>query len=385
MGMKIWAFEKFERILLSMLEYESGGASQTRPVNQPARMSRVRDDDLSQLLRNEKTNGHMERDLASTSAKDLTMFKGPFVYIYAMDSKTRPIMAKDYPRVAHRDEGVWPQFRSASDGKCPFIDDPLSKKEMERIRERELQRERAIAAQHARQAQPPLRTRSVAAIRETHMNPPRRSPRKAALAETKNPPEVKPSLMVAVPRLHPFEAPKALPQMNCAAAQQRNNGFVRPQVVHSAREPAASGIQRSNLTSAIRSQMISSTAAAPGGKAGTSKEVQELKRKVLERSHMSNVSNGSIPTSQRMTDLAGVLKNARAAPPPRAAKSRAQERLGGVAEESVLSDDELAAERLAQAPTEKTQTARRDLRPGYCENCRDKYEDFDHVRCKAAF
>jgi regulatory subunit for Cdc7p protein kinase len=391
MGMKVWALEKYERILFSMLEYDSGGASHPRPANPLVRTNRVRDEDLSQVLRNEKTNGHMERDLASTSSKDLVMFKGPFIYIYAMDSKTRPIMAKDYPRVARRDEGVWPQFRSASDGKCPFIDDPLTKKEIDKIKEREQQqqqqqrdrereRERAIAAQHAQQAQAPLRPRSVAAVRETYMRPPRRSPRKVAMVEAHKAPDVKPSLMVAVPRLHPFEAPKALPQMAFAAGQQRTGGFARPQIMQSTGEPAASGIQRSNLTSAIRSQMISSTAAAPGGKAGTSKEVQELKRKVLERSHMSNVSVGSIPTSQRMTDLAGVLKNARAPPPQRAAKSKAQEKLGGVAEESAMSDDELAAERLAEAPSKKKKAARRDLKPGYCENCRDKYDDFDDVR-----
>ena len=125
--------------------------------------------------------------------------------------------------------------------------------------------------------------------------------------------------------------------------------------------------------------MISSTAAAPGARAGVSKEVNELKRKVLERSNTGSLSVGSIPSSHRMTDIAGTLKNARAPAPQRAAKSRAQEKLGGIAEETGISDDELAAERVAHAPMKKKKAARKDPKPGYCENCRDKYDDFDDV------
>jgi regulatory subunit for Cdc7p protein kinase len=167
--------------------------------------------------------------------------------------------------------------------------------------------------------------------------------------------------------------------MSFAARQEATGGFIKPQHMHFAREPAASGIQQSNLTSAIRSQMISSTAAAAGAKAGTSKEVNELKRKVLERTHTGSLSVGSIPSSHRMTDIAGALKNARAPAPQRAAKSKAQEILGGIGEETGVSDDELAAERALHAPVKKKKAARKDPKPGYCENCRDKYEDFDDV------
>ena len=123
--------------------------------------------------------------------------------------------------------------------------------------------------------------------------------------------------------------------------------------------------------------MISSTAAAPGAKAGTSKEVHELKRKVLERTNTGSLSVGSMPSSHRMTDIAGVLKTARAPAPQRVAKSKAQEKLGGIQEEHSPSDDELAAERAANAPARKSRAPKRDPKPGYCENCRDKYEDLN--------
>jgi regulatory subunit for Cdc7p protein kinase len=380
MGMKIWALEKLQRIMVSMLEYDASGGHNARATTTTASIVKLRDEDLSQVLRNEKLNGPSDRDLA-TSTKDLTLFKGPFIYIHDMDAKTRPIMVREYPKVARRQDGTWPQFRSAPPGKCPFIDDPAPKKEAEKEKERE----RAVAAQQAREAQQAQqvqqapRTRSAVLCQEAHMNPPRRSPRKA-LKEVYNVPAPGPGFKDIVPKSHAFEAPRALPQMSFAAKQDAANGFIKPQYMHLAREPAASGIQQSNLTSAIRSQMISSTAAAPGAKAGLSKEVNELKRKVLERTNTGSLSVGSIPSSHRMNDLAGVLKNARAPAPPRAAKSKAQEKLGGIAEEATLSEDELAAEETTNAPIKKKRAARKDPKPGYCENCRDKYDDFDDVR-----
>lgn len=375
MGMKIWALEKLQRILISMLEYDANEGHNTRAATATAGTARVRDEDLSQVLRNEKLNGSLDRDLAN-STKEMVLFKGPFIYIHDMDAKTRPIMVRDYPRVAKRSDGAWPQFRSAAVGKCPFIDDPATKKEMEK----EKDREQAVATQHAREAQRVPRTRSTTISQEARMNPPRRSPRKA-LKEVQNVPAPAPVFKDIVPKAHTFEAPKTLPQMSFAVRQDPTGGFVKPHHIHSAREPAASGIQQSNLTSAIRSQMVSSTAAAPGAKAGTSKEVNELKRKVLERTHTGSLSVGSIPSSHRMTDIAGALKNARAPAPQRAAKSKAQEKLGGIAEEAAaISEDELAAERATHAPMKKKRVPRKDLKPGYCENCRDKYEDFDDVR-----
>jgi regulatory subunit for Cdc7p protein kinase len=79
-----------------------------------------------------------------------------------------------------------------------------------------------------------------------------------------------------------------------------------------------------------------------------------------------------------MTDLAGALKDVRAPAPQRAAKSKAQEKLGGIQEEDAHEDD-MAAERAAQA-SRKKKAVKRDPKPGYCENCRDKYDDFEEVR-----
>ena len=376
MGMKIWATEKFQRILASILDESAAHGHNTRNNVVAATAARGKEEDLSQVLRNERLNGPSDRD-PSTFANDLVSFKGPFIYIHDMDGKTRPIMVREYPKVARRQDGVWPQFRSATVGKCPFLDDPLTKREVEREREKE----RTLALQRQREAQQAPRTRSVAATEAVKMDPPRRmSPRKV-LQEVHNVPAVMGVANANVVEGKALEPQQKERQPSFPPVIQRDHpaDIFRPPPMHLGGEPAASGIQRSNLTSAIRSQMISSTAAAPGAKAGTSREVHELKRKVLERSNTASLSVGSIPSSHRMTDLAGALKNVRAPAPQRAAKSKAQEKLGGIQEENDASEDELPAEHAAHAPARKRKAARKDPKPGYCENCRDKYDDFDEV------
>jgi regulatory subunit for Cdc7p protein kinase len=380
MGMKIWAAEKLQRILAHMFDDSASHGHNTRGNNMPATTGRVREEDLSQVLRNEKHNGPADRD-PSALTKDLVLFKGPFIYIHDMDGKTRPTMVREYPKVARRQDGAWPQFRSATVGKCPFVEDHMSRKELEREREKEREKERAMALQLEREAQQAPRTPSVTTVETVQMDPPRRkSPRKALreVSNVSNGPNVN---LTTASLSKPIDPPKverhtAFPP----AIEVPSVGFIRPTHMHFAREPAASGMQQSNLTSAIRSNMISSTAAAPGAKAGTSKEVHELKRKVLERSNTGSLSVGSMPSSYRMTDLAGHLKNARAPAPQRAAKSKAQEKLGGIQEDDP-SEEELAAERAANAMSRK-RTAKKDPKPGYCENCRDKYDDFDEVRMR---
>ena len=363
MGMKLWAAEKLQRILISILDDYSGHTHNTRSSTSTARPSRHEKEDLSQVLRNERVNGHVERDVGLTS-KDFAMFKGPFIYVHDMDEKTRPIMVREYPKASQKGDGAWPQFRSASSGKCPFVEDLTIKKELER--------EKALLLQQGQETQ--AKARPANAVDAVKMEPPRRKSPRRALQEVKNVPAPPKEINFAPPEVRSLDPPKI----------ERNSSypppsFIRPSQMHFAVEPAASGIQRSNLTSAIQSNMISSTAAAPGAKAGTSREVHDLQRKVLERTNTGSLSLGSIPSSHRMNDIAGSLRQARGPAPQRAAKSRAQEKLGGVPEEG-NSDEEQAVKCLAVAP-KKQKVIRKEAKPGYCENCRDKYEDFEEVRC----
>ena len=151
-------------------------------------------------------------------------------------------------------------------------------------------------------------------------------------------------------------------------------------------EPMASGMQASNITSAIRSQMISSTAAAPGAKAGTSREIHGLQRKVLERN--TGPSTGGFDLQALLDESAA--RFARNAAPSRAAKQKAQEklvhtRLTHIEEDATRSEQEDADARAALKHRNGVKALRgepTELKPGYCENCREKFDDFDEVSHK---
>lgn len=371
MGMKIWASEKFQRILASMLESADAHGHNTRGHLVTQSTTRLQQEDLSQVLRKEKLGA--ERDQATLS-RDIIILKGPYIYIHDIDGKVRPTMVREYQTPKYRGDGEWPQFRTSGAGKCPFVEDMVYRKELEQ------KREARLLQQQMRDAQQLPRTRSVA---EARMEPPRKmSPRKA-LQEVRNF-NAGPAL-VSTTSAKPLGPPVVERQSSMPSVFARHStATMRPPTLQFGGEPAASGIQRSNLTSAIQSQMISSTSALPGGKAVTSKEVNELKRKVLERSHTGSLSMGSVtsmPSSHRMTDLASALKNSRAPAPQRAAKSVAKEKLGGIPEDDDQYVDDMAAERAAHAAPKKTtkKSAKREAKPGYCENCRDKYDDFEEV------
>ncbi|KAK3669449.1 Cdc7p-Dbf4p kinase complex regulatory subunit [Recurvomyces mirabilis] len=378
LGIKIWALEKLQRMLNTILETDAGGglvSHSTRTNTSTSRTSTktATNADLEQLLRNEKVNGPADRDM-TVAAQDMCVFSGFYLYVHDMDEKTKPVMVRDYPKVSAKEEGKWPQFRLSGPGRCPFVEDPAHAKRVQQQNAAKAQDELAFAQRKTRaaSAQEAVSARAVPptrALTERQANL-RRSPRKQDNATGMSKP-LDPPKGVPGSRQSSNEGMPAL----FGSAQQSLRGL--PRMIGG--EPVASGVQPSNVTSAIRSQYISSAAissTAPGAnyRVGDSKEVSALKRKVLERG-ASVTSNHSMPSSH-MNDIRAAL-NHDTEPPPRAAKRKAQETLGVVPE-----DDETgtatrpAKQRKATAPAKK-KPVERDPKPGYCENCRDKFEDFD--------
>lgn len=366
-GMKIWPTEKLQK-MLNTLEDEPG-QEQTSRVSKATKVT----NELVQVLRNEKLAADAEREYAG-APRQLQPFRGPYIYVHDMDEKVKPIMVREYPKVARRQDGEWPQFRSASVGKCPFVEDHTSKREAERERTQAkalLLKQQGEIEAVAAQAKSASTSQTLV---EPRMEPPqRRSPRKALREVASNAQSVHHEPTKPAQPRQP-ERQSSFPPM----PEQPSIEFVRPSQLHLIREPSASGIVRSTMTSAIQSQMISS-AAATGLKASTSREVNELKRKVLEKTHTGSLSVGSISSSQQVGALTSVLRNARPPAPQRAAKSRAQEKLGGIQEEIDPYADDIVAQRAIQAATKRRKPAKREAKPGYCENCHDKYDDFEDV------
>ena len=384
MGMKIWPLEKLQRAVHTMFEIPNESQIHTGNVTRAKGTVTTgkgdREADLSRMLKNERINGPSDRD-ANTASTEVIPFKGYHIYVRDMDERTKPILVRDYPKPAKDEYSEWPQFHCVTTGKCPFVPeaDQPTRQEIEKAKARE-EELRAKAKFEARAAP---RTRA---------------------ATSRMP--VQEDLVKAVPQPRPLEE---LRDGGNASMQQQakmpTKAFCPPPPVNSKAksplkavkeamantgtrmfggEPAASGMQPSNITSAIRSQMISSTAAAPGAKAGTSKEVHGLKRKVLERNSGPALTN--VQTRQRSIDLVGQGRAERTIPAIRQSRRPMHEPLIHIDEETTQSEEDedvwIAEDARDKEKQSKKASEKRNEKPGYCENCKEKYDDFDDVRTR---
>ncbi|KAF2135890.1 uncharacterized protein K452DRAFT_157755 [Aplosporella prunicola CBS 121167] len=371
MGMKIWALEKLDRILNTMFNTDTGEQPHAHNTRGNAALAAKANKgaDLSQLLRNEKVNGPADRDLG-VATKDMAHFRAYYVYVHCMNEKYRPVIVREYPRVPTKEEGKWPQFRLTGPGRCPFVEDPahVRKLQMEQQKPSQPKTERAVSAAP--------RTRAASAALEA-------ARMRGAAPKAEERPPLEENDSVSRRRISnteqstdmvskPLDPPKLIP------AKRSNTADSMPPLFDSAQaglrsaprfvggEPVASGVQPSNVTSAIRSQMISSTAAAPGARGNTSKELQNLSRKVLEKNSAPNSMNSSY-----LAEVRAALNGDRTTL-PRAAKRKAQETLTNIHEDS----EEEHNPRRVVVPR-KNKPVERDPKPGYCENCREKFDDFE--------
>lgn len=332
MGKKIWGLDKFQGMVSLLLETDQHQTSTSRTAS--ARSQSGTKANISQMLHNERMNGPSDRDMAA-SLKELAYFKGPYIHIWDMDEKHKPMMVREYAKVTNKADGDWPQFRSVGNGRCPFVEElDTPQKDARKKREQEEKLRAATVELKAAAPAPVTGKRSLQEMEDAHNRRP-----------------------VSNPKNDIFNAAKA-----SLSKQATQNAFTSqskggPRLFHG--EPVASGMQQSNITSAIRSAMISSTSGISGVKAGTSKELHGLQRKVLQKSGAS-----SRLAEQHSVDVASSHRSvglSRQTPRP---------------VEGIWVDEEgqKVVERKAVPLKSKT-----DMKPGYCENCQDKFRDFDEV------
>ncbi|KAG0132703.1 Dfp1/Him1, central region-domain-containing protein [Tuber indicum] len=356
--MKIWALEKFQRMMSVMFDVTSTATTATQGREVSHATHGAPNVDLTHVLRNERLHGPTDRD-PNAMATDLVYFKGHFIYVHDMMGVNRPIMVREYAKVAKRECGNWPQFRSVSGGKCPFIEEAVHQKrekererqieKMERTRQKELEISRGrVTKSNAREE----------LVKRNDRN---------ALVEMNNS-ERRLNRSGVVGRDGLFQVPPIIPakRTNVHSANEVAFTSAYPDKNRGG-EPVASGVQPSNITSAIRSQMISSIADQPGRRAGTSKTMIELNRKVL-------VGNSKgIPASQRMMDLTNAAANSQ-----NLAGGMDRRRRPGLDQNAAIREDRSEQERRLKAKPKSNKAApKRECRPGYCENCREKFEDFE--------
>lgn len=357
LGMKIWTVDKLQRMLDTMFNTATGeDVTQYVGRNGGGTLQPAARRDLQKLLEQEKLSRPTDRDY-TVAAQDMIPLRGFYIYIHDIDEQTRPVMVREYPKVAKKEDGKWPQFRVSGNYKCPFIED------REAVRRQQLEEQDARHARRIATAAP--RTRAVTAAMDE----------KRALGDNANLARRSTTSTVSIKddESRSNGAPKALqttrdgipPLFGSAQANLR----AMPRFIGG--EPVASGLHQSNITSAIKSQMISSTAAAPGARAGNSKEVNQLKRKVLEKNSAPSANSGHSSTMNDASMRAAL--NQEHSQPMRAAKRKAQETLRHVHEDT---DEE---RKVRKAAARRKKPVEKELKPGYCENCREKFNDFDEV------
>ena len=388
MGIKIWQLEKFGRILHVMSDDLKGETHAQHLHNTRSNISNAtrtgKEADLSRLIRNERLNGPTDRE-AILATNDVVKFNGPYIYIRDMNEKCKPIMVREYPKVQHREEGAWPQFRSAPIGKCPFVEEVIyiGQDETGAAKNDKYENRGEGKKNTQRSKEPaPVPTKEIPIIKPTTMQPPVQAGRKRPLSEMQQADNSTSRRTQQLPSAFSRDEPEEVAQD--FQRTQRHQLFGNRPGFHGG-EPMASGMQASSITSAIRSQMVSSTAAAPGAKAGTSKEVHGLQRKVLERN--AGPSLNATGTAQQLRDIASNTRSLRTIVPPRAAKQKAQEKLGQnrlvhINEELTLSEQEEVDGKAALRRSNAMKALRgekREPKPGYCENCREKFDDFEEV------
>lgn len=339
MNMKIWPLDKFQRVVSTMNDRDVG---QSARGNGNTIANNKAKDDLTLALQNDRLN-----DTSALEHKGLVPWKGPYIYIHDQFEDTRAVAIREYPKVSKSRDGTWPQFRLAELGKCPFIETQNPTKEKNKP--------------HTKRPQQPA-----PAAKKT-MAPPIKAPERQDRQGTE--PQINP----AVQRRDPAESK---PQIPPRAHPELQHKRAAPLFTHKFKfggEPAASGVQPSNITSAIRSQMISSTAPMQGAKAGTSKEVHELKRKVLEKSN-GVVSTTSVSSSHRAGESAAGSR------PIKVPMTRTVKPNGTIKHEPLRESNKAAAPGAPKRGSNlKRQEKSREPKPGYCENCREKFDDFEEV------
>ncbi|KAK3303406.1 Dfp1/Him1, central region-domain-containing protein [Chaetomium strumarium] len=369
MGKKIWSLEKLQKILKMLLETDprlaaAGGYDHGSTQSTTTKVA-TGHPDIKRLLDEERVHGPSDRD-PTVPGKELYTFKGYYIYVYDLEEKTKPIMAREFRKGADPTDGEWPQFRSASHGRCPFVIDENYDAAEKEDRERDRARAKARAARAAAEdAVDPAAQQPKA----SEAPPPKPATGKRTLSQmedghNRGMANVRETVLldrskISNPPVFDFQS------QNAFVSQAKAGRFV-------AGEPVASGLQPSNITSAIRSQMISSTTGGVlGAKAGTSKEIHGLQRKVVlqrtgtsaQAQDLSSVRRGETShngtTFGRSASVTGVTSR----------------RLDPFVDEERLKEQE-KLRRTVSVPVSQPKP-KRDPKPGYCENCQDKFADFE--------
>ncbi|KAK6362314.1 hypothetical protein TWF730_006010 [Orbilia blumenaviensis] len=364
-SMKIWNTEKIERMIHTLNEKIDDDYNIPPPIPVKTLPSKYHKADvpkakkpstIESTKRNEEALGRLlsqdkTRSTQLSSSKEMYIFKGPYVLVGDAGGRYKHFIIREFRNVSQPENGDWPQFRSNREGRCPFVLDPDTKRaymreEAEREAEAKAKAKEAARLKARSIMEPPPRNQSLRAKtsllkEDTRTGLIDRRP----LGSIEN--KVDRDMATAAAATAVRKTESRLDKLKDLHRTRQDN------LVLTGYEPAASGIRQTGPTSAVVSQAISSNPVLVGPKAGTSRDVQRLNRRVFEK------TTGGI----RQTNSGATLQV--------------------VDEESNQVKGERKTLKRARSEVVVKEASKKQPVAGYCENCRDKYDDFEkHILSK---
>ncbi|TGJ72952.1 hypothetical protein EYR41_000074 [Orbilia oligospora] len=363
--MKIWNTEKVERMIhtlnekidddyivpatapLKTLPSKHSKVEVTRPKRASAVESTKKNEEaLGRLLNQDKT-----RSSQPSSSKEMYVFKGPYVLVGDASGRYKHFIIREFRNALQPESGDWPQFRSNREGRCPFVLDPDTKRaymreEAEREAEAKAKEKEAARLRARIVMEPPPRNQSLRAKTSLLREDPRAAlTDRRPISSIEN--KVDRDMATAAAATAVRKTESRVDKLKDAHRSRQDN------LVLTGYEPVASGLRPTGPTSAVVSQAISSNPVLVGPKAGTSRDVQRLNRRVFEK------TTGGIRQTNTTTALQVVDEENNEAKAGKKTLKRTRSEL------------------VVKEASKKQPVA------GYCENCRDKYDDFEkHILSK---
>lgn len=283
--------------------------------------------DLSQMLEKEKLQGTLDRD-PTAARPDYHYFAKNAIFLMVEDATAehRPIMIQEFPRPVSEDhESPWPVLYGQLEGRCPFTRFDLDKDYQRKMR--------------------PNRHETL-----------RRS--------------------VSLNHLYSNRGDRT-------SVSPAPSGDGRAYSVHRGASPYP---MASGNSVSITSNIASTTSTAVGGPPMTyGKQVAQMGRKMYQPTGigLGRPSSSSVAQSPRspvsFADAARGGDNAGGLLSAEQARGTLVRRMLGMSEHQ----NRLSGIRRSVSTASAGRELRREKRPGYCENCRTKYDDFDeHVTAR---
>lgn len=322
---------------------------------------------LSRLLLEEKIHGPADSD-PRARRDDYHYFKGPYIHLRDLSQFYRPIMIREYSKVSDPELGDWPQFRLTGIGKSPFVQDS---------RQRRSEEENETDAAGIAAAAVLKEQRALAKAQEPTQRL-QRSRRLGVHAE---------EFVINEDEHDELEPEEQSEEHRAKHKRKMTEGDLKANKV--ARKPTFSSVaagregheRKKSILSPIK--MTSVRANSPivqntVGSVGTSKRLGRIASKknyYPGHGNMEVVASG-INMSMVTSNVKSMTQSGGTANGLGANTSQTQSKEMNSLKRKIF-ERKIRPPSVPNAAVRKEAVAVKEMRPGYCENCKDRFDDFD--------